>query len=315
MAAMFLRPLFLLLPLAASLSTAHAVVVATTMANTSAPGDDPGWANVGSCNSAGAIYLGNQWVLTAYHVNASAGFPVVFGSTAYTTIPATGIRLTNNGTGGMTANTDLIMFQINADPGLPSPVISATAPSLGDDIVMIGNGRNREATRTFWQVTMNAGADTWVETGGAHNAEGYKGLLTQTKRWGTNDAEGVNLNVDYGVGTVRGFVSLFDDDAGGRPNEAQALVGDSGGGVFHKNGAQWELSGIMLAVGTPGNPSFFDSPPDNTAVFGQHVTFMADLSFYRTQILGIMVPEPSAALLAAAGAALTLRRRRSGSAR
>src|SRR5262245_38418655 len=98
MAGMFHRPFFLLVPLAAAFlaSPAHAVVVATTTGNTTAPVDDPGWSNIGSCNSASAIYLGNRWVLTAFHVNASAGFPVVFNNTAYTTIPSTAVQLNNN---------------------------------------------------------------------------------------------------------------------------------------------------------------------------------------------------------------------------
>ena len=308
------RTVLLLAPLlaAALAAEARAVLVAETMGNITAPGDDPGWGNVGNCNSAGAIYLGNQWVLTAFHVNASAGFPVAFNGTTYTTIPSSGVRLTNNGAGGMSAQTDLILFRINGDPGLPTPVISASAPVLGDDIVMIGNGRNRQASRTFWQVTMNPdpALDTWTETVGAHNVEGYKADTGSAKRWGTNDAEAVNVNIDYGVGTVRTFLSLFDD-YGGASNEAQAMTGDSGGGVFHKNGAQWELSGVMLAVGTAGNPSFFDNPPADTAAFGQHLTAMADLSFYRNQLLGI-IPEPSSALLLAGGLTFMLRRRRNG---
>ena len=307
------RPaLLLFVPLAAavSLSCARAVVVAdntSTVTNITAPGDDPGWANVGSCNSAAAIYLGNQWVLTAYHVNAGAGFPVVFNGTGYTTIPSSGVRLTNNGASGMTPQTDLIVFRINGDPMLPAPVISASAPAVGDDIVMIGNGLNRQLSRTFWQVTPVTGNDNdiWVETVGPHNVEGFKAGTGSTKRWGRNDAEITGLNLDYGVGTVRSFASFFNDDPG-LPDEAQAILGDSGGGVFHKNITQWELSGVMLAAGT----SPFDNPPADTAMFEQSFTLMADLSFYRSQILGI-IPEPSSALLLAGGLAVTLRRRRS----
>ncbi|HEX2749758.1 MAG TPA: trypsin-like serine protease [Verrucomicrobiales bacterium] len=313
---MLLRALFrfLTVPLTAGCfaSSALAVVVAGTTGNTTAPVDNPGWLNVGSCNSASAVYLGNRWVLTAYHVNAGGGFPVVFNGTVYTPVPGTNTQLTNNGTPGMSANTDLMVFQINADPGLPPVQLSSTAAVLGDDLLMIGNGLNRQASRTFWQVAMNAGAnnDTWTETTGAHNVEGFKADTGAAQRWGTNDAEFVGLNINDGVGDVRSFVSLFDDDVG-RPNEAQGILGDSGGGVFHKVGAQWQLSGIMVAVGTGGNPGFFDNPPADTAAFGQHVTIMADLSFYRNQILALTVPEPSTALLFGMAAPFTLRRSRS----
>jgi hypothetical protein len=302
------------LALLCTASSAFCVVVAGTTANTTAPVDDPGWANIGLCNSASAVYLGNRWVLTAFHVNAPGTFPVVFNGNTFTPVPGTATRLTNNGTPGMSANADLIVFQINADPGLPPLQVSSTAPVLGDDLVMIGNGLNRQTARTFWQVTQNAGSsnDTWTETVGTHNVEGFKAGTGSATRWGTNDAEFVGLDINDGAGDNRAFLSLFHDDIAGRPNEAQAILGDSGGGVFHKVGAQWELSGIMLAVGTPGNPGFFDNPPADTAAFGQHVTVIADLSFYRNQIVTLTIPEPSGALMLTAGAmAFTLRRSRS----
>jgi hypothetical protein len=315
---MFTRSFLLTAFIAAAFLTSHAraVLVAGTTGNTAPPADDPGWANVGSCNSASAIYLGNQWVLTAFHVNASGAFPVVFGATAYSVLGSV-IQLTNNGDPGMTTHADLVMFQINGDPGLPSLTVSATAPLIGHDLVMIGNGRNREAARTFWQVTQTAGDnnDVWTETTGPHNVEGFKAAPGSAQRWGTNDVESVNLNLNDGFGDTRSFISNFDDDLPGRPDEAQAMVGDSGGAVFHRNVTQWELSGVMYTVGTPGNPSHFDNPPADTAVFGQHFTAMADLSFYRSQMLAIMVPEPSAALFLTIGFAFTRGRRRRGSVR
>jgi hypothetical protein len=292
---------------------ARAVVVAGTTGNIAAPADDPGWLNIGSCNSASAVYLGNRWVITAFHVNAPGTFPVVFNGTAFTPVPGTATRLTNNGAPGMSANADLMVFQINADPGLASLLVTSAPPVAGDDILMIGNGLNRQTARTFWQVTQVPGAnnDTWTETTGAHNVEGFKGGTGFAQRWGTNDAEFVGVNINDGAGDNRVFLSVFDDDIAGRPNEAQAIVGDSGGAVFHKIAAHWELSGIMLAVGTQGNPGSFDNPPADTAAFGQHVTVMADLSFYRNQILTLTIPEPSAGLLLTGALTITLRRSRS----
>jgi hypothetical protein len=77
------------------------------------------------------------------------------------------------------------------------------------------------------------------------------------------------------------------------------VLRDSGGAVFAQNGSQWELTGVISSVaGFSGQPS-----AQTTAVFG-NATFMADLSFYRPQIVAV-IPEPdTSALAAAAGAAL-----------
>jgi Trypsin len=307
---MLQRTLTLIISAALFQVSARAVIVSGTTGNITAPGDDPGWQNVGLCNSATAVYLGGGWVITAYHVNAFGSFPVSFTSGTYNVVGGTVHQLTNNGVGGMTANTDLVMFQINGDPGLPPLQVSASAPTLGMDLTMIGYGRNREAARTFWQVTVNGGPDTWTETAGPHNAEGYKAGIGQTKRWGTNDAEAVNVNVNDGVGDIRSMLSLFDDDAL-LTNEAQATVGDSGGGVFRKNGPNWELAGIMYAAGSLGNGfGFYDNLPAGASVYEHSATFTADLSFYRNQIVALMIPEPSASALLLLTAGFLSRRRR-----
>jgi hypothetical protein len=299
--ATFLLSLSLLEPL-------QAVQVLGTTGNTTAPPDDPGFANVGSLNGASAVYLGNRWVLTASHVGPGT---VTFGGAPYAGIgPVT--QLSNQSTPGMTLNTDLILFQIGADPGLPALSIASAAPVLGDDVVMIGNGVNRGSTRSYFTVVQGPGNgdDIWTSVGGPG-----PGVVTvflpysgNAVRWGTNDVEGINLDVNSGSGTVRSFGTIYNDDLAGRPNEAQGVLGDSGSAVFHKVGANWELSGMTHAVGTL---SGFDNIPggSSSAVVNNSITVMADLSFYRTQILAV-IPEPGSASLAAVAALGLLRRRR-----
>ena len=78
---------------------------------------------------------------------------------------------------------------------------------------------------------------------------------------------------------------------GNGTSEAQAVAGDFGRAVFAKHGGQWQQAGIMVAAeGYSGQPSL-----ELTAVFGNE-TFMADLSYYRNQIVAV-VPEPGAVAL------------------
>lgn len=290
------------------LCSSHAVHVIGTTGNTTAPVDDPGFANVGVLNGASAIYLGNRWVLTASHVGAGN---VVLGSNTYTVSgPVT--QLTNEGTSGMTANTDMVLFQINTDPGLPALTISAGSPSAGQSLVMIGNGANRNAARNYYSVAQgpNPGDDIWTALGGPGPGlvPTFEGSGGSAVRWGTNNVEGVNINANAGFGTVRSFNTLFNDDPVLRPNEAQGVLGDSGSPVFRKNGATWELLGLTHAV---GSVSGYDNIPGfpATSLPGESTTFIADLSFYRNQILSI-IPEPGSAALAALAALGLLRRRR-----
>lgn len=300
--------------------TATAVHVMGNSTNSTPPPDDPGFANIGTLNGATAIYLGEGWVLTASHVGAGT---VTLGGVPYTQLTSP-VQLTNQGTVGMTPNTDMILFRITGTPPLPSLSIRASSPAVGNDLVMIGNGVNQDAARSSWDVTPvsnpppnppHENNDTWVSNpGGAVQTFGSPG--GNTIRWGTNDAEFLGLNIDAGFGTVRSFATLFDDDLG-RPNEAQAVLGDSGSAVFWKNGAVWELAGMTHAAGNAGDQASggsvnnYDNVPggSTTSIVDSSTTFMADLSFYRTQILTI-IPEPGSAVLSALGLLGVLRRRR-----
>lgn len=288
---------------------ASAVIIDTVTGtgNTTAPADDPGWANVGRLGIGTGVYLGNDWVLTANHVG---GGSIVLNGGTYAMLAGSGTRLTNGGEPGKSTLTDLYLFRLATTPvGLAGVPIAAAATGSGAAVTMIGAGRDRGAF-TQWSVNTNTGTNPWVwtEVLSDGNAAGYKTLSTSTMRWGTNTVSGTGIWIDAGFGDAKALKTTFD----GFPfhsTEAQAAYGDSGGAVFSKNGSAWELSGLMLAVaGYSGQPD----PRFNT-VFG-NVTYAADLSFYRPQIMAI-VPEPASIVLVVTAAgglvgARSLRRHR-----
>lgn len=279
---------------------------ATGAGNTTAPADDPGWANMGTVNNGSAVYLGNRWMLTANHVGSGS---TTLSGTTYAVEPGSNVILSNNGAPGRTANTDLLMYQLVTDPGLPALAIASSTPADTAAVTMIGAGRDRGAFTT-WFVDVNTNPFTWTVDNVNPNAAGYFWDATRTMRWGTNSVTGSAAWIDYNPGffvSAYTFRTTFNDFLGDS-TEGQAAVGDSGGAVFSKNGASWELAGIMLAIDA------YSGQPGGTAVFGNN-TYAADLSYYRTQIVSV-VPEPSAFVLAVAGVAVAcsaaLRRRRRG---
>lgn len=283
---------------------AHAVVVNTLTGtgNTNAPADDPGWANVGYINGASGIYIGAGWILTAAHVGVGS---ITFAGTSYAPLAGSSVVLTNSSI-SRTTNTDLLMFQLASTPvGLGALTLASTAPTLGTGVTMIGAGRDR-GNFIQWNVDTAADPWTWTEVSSGGNFAGYQTVATSTMRWGTNTLSATDfwVNATNGVPDVKSFATTFNalslDD-----NEAQAVLGDSGGAVFTKKDSAWELSGLMFAVaGFEAQPSAATTP-----VFG-NATYSADLSYYAPQIMSI-IPEPSIyALLTCSAAALALARRR-----
>ncbi len=280
---------------------ASAVVInsATGTGNTNAPGDDPGWLNIGVLGVGTGIYLGEGWVLTASHVGAGT---ISLAGMSYAPLAGTTVQLTNNSP-GKTAFTDLIMFRLASTPaGLGTLTLASSAPTLGAPVTMIGAGRDRGAF-TEWNVVTNTTPWTWTEVPSGGNAAGYKTLSTRAMRWGTNTIESHDLWINVPGSSnipvdVKTFTTTFTDLVA-PDDEAQAVFGDSGGAVFAKNGSSWELGGVMIAVGGfSGQPT-----AGETAVYG-NVTYSADISSYASQIMSI-IPEPSTyALLGFSAAAL-----------
>lgn len=266
---------------------AHAVVINTLddQINRVAPADDPGWNNVGRVGSASGVYLGNRWVLTANHVG-SASLRLSDGRT-FAPIAESGVRLQNTGSVAGFGGADLFMYRLAADPGLPALNIAAAAPARGERVSMIGAGLDLKGSMLGWQTTSVTGGLRWTEAPLVHaNTFGFALGTSSTMRWGYNQ-----------VSTASAFDSMSDRtwtfstrfDPPGTPLsffEAQAVVGDSGGGVFHEADGQWQLSGIMVSQ------DLLNNQPAGTVVFGGSSN-IADLSRYREQILELLnTPDP-----------------------
>ncbi len=244
--------------------------------NTTAPPDDPGWANVGIIGTLVGVYLGDGWVLTANHVGGGA---IVLEGITYQPLAGSRVRFeTSPG-----AKADLIVYRIQGRPPLPPLVLAETTPSLGDEVTMIGNGWNREAGLTYWDID-------WQEVSQLDAVfTGYKRFCcANPTRWGRNTVTARDLDVVAAGSTTRSFEVIFDR-SGSLTDEAQAVGGDSGGPVLIKRNGQWQLAGILFSVTT------FENQPNATAAFGQK-SWAADVAFYRDEILAVITPPPVPAL-------------------
>lgn len=295
------------------------------------PGDDSqnttqgsmpsSWNYVGSVGGASAVYLGNNFILTAAHVGA--GYTSDFNLPGYGdyTVDAQPIRITNPDS----SVADLKVMHIATAPNLPPLTLATSTPTVGTFIYMVGyGGGTRDATPTYYNVTGPDDNPTWNvlpnSTGANYGGFGYTDG-NSTKRWGTNltigDTDPNNLgnptsvqNAGFGNTTVLMadfYADLADyQNAGGTSSEAYLVSGDSGGGVFDSNG---DLVGINNYEGTFTNQLGPPTQSEETAIFGD-LNYMADIAYYEPQIEAAIVPEPSAGMLGVCSLLIFLERGR-----
>jgi hypothetical protein len=244
----------------------------TGAGNTTPPPDDPGFANVGvGTNNLTGVYIGNRWVLTADHVG-EVGFK--FLGVTYQAVPGSRVRIQKPpGT-----QADLALVRILGMPPLPPLALSSESPKDGAEVTMIGNGWNREPNPTCWDASFVEIA--CPPPGPPAAFSGYQRLGSQRAvRWGSNAITATGLDVTIGSRTTHAFEAVFD--SAGIPDEAQSVMGDSGGAAFLKRGSTWELVGIQFAM------AVYDGQPSNTAVFGD-MSLMADVFHYRDEIDAVL---------------------------
>jgi hypothetical protein len=210
----------------------------TTINPESFPGwdqGDPGWDNVAAAG-ANFVYLGDGWVLSARHVsyqngiqlktysaNGSPGpiktFAPIPGSHYYdygyfhgnlrqyaVSNPSslqseTGSSISLAASNG-TNFTDLQLFRISEDPGLPAlnlasaPMPSNFVRSNAPEVVYIGNnGFRRQTNVTQWNVSGTAPELVWDDEGVPVTHQGYLSQpTTDIHRFGTNRLADIRPN-------------------------------------------------------------------------------------------------------------------------
>jgi hypothetical protein len=109
------------------------------------------------------------------------------------------------------------------------------------------------------------------------NRIGYQwtGVQPGPERWGIGSVVGSTL----GINQTRAFCTKFLDQM----NNACGTGGDSGGGVFIRQGNQWQLIGMLDALSGLANQ------PAGTSVLNGDVNVIANLSQYRTEIDAILL--------------------------
>jgi hypothetical protein len=228
------------------------------------PAEFPYWENITQRRYEGpsVIYLGAGWVLTAHHVGIGEVF--LEGESFTPNMRSRHTLLNANGTAA-----DAIVFQLDPDadlPDLPILPLATVAPLPGEEVMLIGFGREREKVIE------------WNHDG--RNRFGFEWSKRGSKRWGTN-----RINADHAIlvqqnMSTHALTFVFDgpDSENTTRHEAQAALGDSGGAVFVKRDGEWLLVGMMTSV------SANYATPGHTTVYGD-TTFAADISFYRDEIL------------------------------
>ncbi len=231
---------------------AAVVTVGAAEEATAAPPHFPYWEHVGRRGGLSAVYVGERWVVTAQHVGAG---PLELRGRTFEAEPGSTMRFETGG-----SHADLLLYRLREDPGLaPLPISHATLATQ-TPVLMVGYGASRGAP-LHWA---GRAGFRWGESG-------------SLRRWGTNRIEG-RMRTRRGATLTAVFFTEFDPPEDCTPAESQAAAGDSGGGVFARNGdGDWELAGILIMVlRTPGQPG-------SIALFGDR-TLAADLSFYRDQL-------------------------------
>jgi hypothetical protein len=272
--------LFLLISSAAS----RAIVLydADETANIAAPANGEPWQyvarlDIGGSADASGVYLGNNFILTANHVNLNA--------TSTAQLNGQTFAIDTSFAAVQIGGADIKLFKILGTPGL-----SALPLMTVDD-----NDKNKDCTIIGWG----------VGKGSEVADQGWNWNLAENpriERWGLNHTRPTY----YTDGSLSYLTTEFNSTGGA--DEAAVTLGDSGGGLFINVSGTWKLAGITSATDTL-NQSLYDN---DTMTGGDQPdwNYFVPVRLYESQIQSqTSIPEPSTLLLIVSGVAMLAYRR------
>lgn len=230
----------------------------------SIPADFPYWDHVTQRRYDGpsVIYLGAGWALTARHVGVGE---IILQGHVFAAEHTTRHALLNESGGAA----DAVVFRVVGNSGMPDlPLlpIAQEPPEAGEEVILIGFGRERKKVIEWLHEGQSRFGFEWTDQG--------------AKRWGTNRIRSNHEILDQPKWSTRALSFVFDppNSLATTAHEAQAAVGDSGGAVFVKRDGEWLLAGMMISISVEA------SVPDGTTTYGA-TTFAVDMAFYRSEIM------------------------------
>ena len=205
--------------------------------NTTAPVGElaqSGWELQGLWGSFLGTPIAPQFFITARHVGGAVGNKFYLGPVEYTTVAYFD-----------DPKSDLRIWKIRGRFTAFSALYTRN-DEVGKNLIVHGRGTQR-------------GEEVTVAGFFAQERKGWLwGTPDGRNRWGENQVNVITSNdpasnpSSSDNSSVRNLLKITFDAAGG-PNEAHLSEGDSGGGLFIKDGAAWRLAGINLAVDGPYN--------------------------------------------------------------
>ena len=204
--------------------------------NTNAPTGaltNSGWQYQGAWGAFLGTPVAARFFITAAHVGGAVGDQFLFRGVNYTTTAMVD-----------DPSSDLRLWEVCGTFPDYAPLYSHN--EMSKPVVVFGRGTQR-------------GGEVLVSDGVSISLKGwFWGAPDGVQRWGTNVVTAVS---------PRGPLQCsFDADGG--PEEAHLSVGDSGGGVFIRDGTVWKLAGINYAVDGPYNTST-NGPGFMAAIFDE----------------------------------------------